>query len=76
MARLGVDEVSRQVSYALLQVALALDAPARLPPTAAQLKYATDLALKLRIEVPAEAFGDRLAMGAFLSLHSSAAARK
>ena len=71
----GTPILASELSRAMLHVALALADCDPKQPTAAQLKYALDLAEKLNVQIPSRAFTDRASMGAFLSLYAPLAAR-
>jgi hypothetical protein len=70
VSRVGRDEVAGRMCDAVLHIALSLAEPDGRPPTAAQVKYALDLARKFGIDVPGYALADRAGMGAFLSVYS------
>lgn len=73
IARVGSARVAEQAAHAVLQIAVSLSVADCRLPTAAQVKYALDLARKLNIDVPHEALHSRPAMGAFLSIYSELA---
>lgn len=67
LARLGPDRLGQLSAYALLEALVTVCEPDDRPPTAAQIKFALDIATKLQLELPVGALRDRSIMGAFLT---------
>lgn len=68
--RLSEQELGELLTYRLLGALVEPQNSDRRPPTAAQLKYALDLAARYRLEIPSDALKYRSVMGRFLSAYA------
>lgn len=67
LPRLGAPRIGELSAYGLLAVLVPATQPDPRPPTAAQIKFALDIASRLGVQLPPGALTSRSIMGVFLS---------